>query len=238
MYTSEFLGNCFHPAIQKSEMKRLKFGAVCLVLALSFGIAPIVRGQSAPEAIHVVDQEFAAVGGGSVGSLHIYGYADDCQVQFAGFQYVRHSFGHIGPVRVDYMSEVIPQLRLREPAAYDQYNNPATKAERTIDGWDVVPAGARLFLFPKARLNPYFVGAGGVAYFRSPILSPEGTKLNFSAEFGMGFQYEASERLGIRVGYSAFHLSNGDTGQHNPALDNNFIYGGVAYRFKSLKQKR
>jgi hypothetical protein len=213
-------------------------GLVGLLIALMCVTANKTLGQSPPANTKVVDQELAAIGGGSVGSLHIYGYADDCQVQLFGLQYVRHSFGHIGPVRVDYMGEVIPMIRLREPAAYDQYNNPATKAERTIYGWDVVPAGARLFLFPKARLSPYFVGAGGVSYFASPILSPGGTKLNFSAEFGMGFQYEASERLGIRVGYSAFHLSNGDTGQHNPALDNNLIYGAVAYRFKTWKRRR
>jgi hypothetical protein len=209
-----------------------------LMIALACVSATLALAQSPARPEKVVDQELAAIGGGSIGSLHIYGYADDCHVQLFGLQYVRHSFGRIGPVRVDYMGEVIPMIRLREPAAYDQYNNPATKAERTIYGWDAVPAGARLFLFPNARLNPYFVGAGGVAYFGSPILSPGGTKLNFSAEFGTGFQYEASERVGIRLGFSVFHLSNGNTGQHNPALDNNLIYGGVAYRFKSLKKRK
>ena len=209
-----------------------------LALSLLFMLTPVLRAQVEPEASKTIESEFAVIGGRSVGALHIYGYADECQVGLAGLQYVRHSFGNIGPVRVDYMGEVIPVIALREPAAFDIYNNPATKQQTTIYGADIVPAGARLFLFPRARLNPYFVGAGGLAFFASPILSPGGTKLNFTAEFGTGAQYEVSNRLGLRLGYSVFHLSNGNTGRHNPALDNNFVYAAVVYRMHTLKRKR
>jgi hypothetical protein len=141
-----------------------------------------------------------------------------------GMQYVRNSFGHFGWMRIDYMAEVILLIELMEPAHYDQFANPVGPERTTIDGADVVPAGARLLFAPHSRWKPYLVGAGGVAYFSSPILSPQATRLNFSAEFGGGLQVEVSQHTGLRFGYSAFHLSNGNTGQHNPALDTNLIY--------------
>lgn len=196
----------------------------------------MVHGQAMnmPEKTKTVDTEIAQITGRSVGVLHIYGYADDCQLQVTGIQYVRHSFGHIGPVRVDYMGEVMPLIRLHEPALYDRFNNPIGKRQQTIYGGDIAPAGARLLLFPRARLRPYFTGAGGVAYFSSPILSPQATRLNFSAEFGTGFQYRVNDRMQMRAGYSVFHLSNGNTGSHNPALDTNFIYVAMIFKQKPI----
>lgn len=171
--------------------------------------------------------EVATIGGRTVGALHIFGYAEDCSLQLVGMQYVRNSFGHFGWMRIDYMAEVIPLIQLSEPAHYDKYANPVGTEKTTINGADVVPAGARLLFAPESRWKPYLAGAGGVAYFSSPILSPRATRLNFSAEFGGGLQVEINQRTGLRFGYSTFHLSNGNTGHHNPALDTNLIYVGT-----------
>jgi len=196
----------------------------------------MVHGQALdmPAKTKTVDSEIADITGRSVGALHIYGYADDCQLQVTGLQYVRHSFGHIGPVRVDYMGEVMPLITLHQPARFNHLLQSVGKQQQTIYGGDIAPAGARLLLFPRARLRPYFTGAGGVAFFGSPILSPKATRLNFSAEFGAGFQYRINDRMQMRAGYSVFHLSNGDTGSHNPALDTNFIYVAMVFKQKPI----
>jgi lipid A 3-O-deacylase PagL len=215
-----------------SAIKR--FGRLSIFLHALFSVnlfIPVLHAQEAQEPVaHRTESEFAQITGRSVGALHIYGYADNTQLEFAGIQYVRNSFRRIGPVRLDYMAEVIPVIRLHEPANYNQFAQPIGKQQTTIYGSDYVPTGGRLFLFPSWRVSPFFTGASGVAYFHAPILSPQGTKLNFSAEFGSGLEATLSSHLGLRAGYSVFHLSNGNTGVHNPALDTNFVYASLVYR--------
>jgi Lipid A 3-O-deacylase (PagL) len=212
----------------------MRFGrlsiSICALISVSLFI-PVLHAQDTQEpVVHRTESEFAQITGRSVGALHIYGYADNTQLEFAGIQYVRNSFHRIGPIRVDYMAEVIPVIRLHEPANYNQYAQPIGKQQTTIYGADYVPIGARLFLFPRARVSPFFTGAGGVAYFHSRILSPQATRLNFCAEFGCGLEATLNSRMGLRAGYSVFHLSNGNTGEHNPALDTNFVYAALVYR--------
>jgi Lipid A 3-O-deacylase (PagL) len=201
------------------------------------GAGSIERRPSVPVS-KFSPSEVASIGGRTVGALHIFGYAEDCSLRMVGFQYVRNSFGHFSWIRIDYMAEVIPLIQLTEPALYDQYANPVGTEKTTINGADVVPAGARLLFAPESRWKPYLVGAGGVAYFSSPILSPQATRLNFSAEFGGGVQVEINQRAGLRFGYSTFHLSNGNTGQHNPALDTNLIYIGTVFHLRARGEER
>lgn len=206
-------------------------------LGAAEGAGSIERRPGA-QAKRYTPSEVATIGGRTVGALHIFGYAEDCSLSMFGIQYVRNSFGHRSWIRIDYMAEVIPLIQLTEPAHYDQYANPVGTEKTTIDGADIVPAGARLLFAPESRWKPYLVGAGGVAYFSSPILSPQATRVNFSAEFGGGLQVEINQRAGLRFGYSTFHLSNGNTGHHNPALDTNLIYIGTVFHLHARGEER
>lgn len=140
-------------------------------------------------------------------------------------------------MQVDYLADVIPLIVLHQPTKYDANARPLTKEQATVYGTDIVPAGARLLFRSEARLKPYLMGAGGVSYFSQRLFSPGATRLNFSAEFGTGFQYELNSRVGVRFGYSVFHLSNGDTGHHNPAFDTNLLYAAVTYHLHSRATK-
>ena len=77
-----------------------------------------------------------------------------------------------------------------------------------------------------------YTGRYRVVYFTDRVISPEGERLNFTAEFGAGAQMTLTDRLGLRAGYSLFHVSNGDRGRRNPGLDTNMIYVAAVFELR------
>jgi opacity protein-like surface antigen len=176
-----------------------------------------------------VESEIGTVGGGSIGNLHIFGFASDRRLEMFGAQYVRHSWGGLLTARVDYLTEVLPVVLLREPKVYGANGMPLTAQRKTVYGAGISPIGVRLLWRRNKAWRPYLMGEGGTLYFKDRVLSTQGTHLNFSGETGAGIEFRTSPQTHLRLGYSWFHFSNGDIAARNPGLDSNFIYAVFSF---------
>lgn len=202
-----------------------------LGIALAFfGLCVRAQAQFAPAPSK---SQISFVSGRSVGSIHLFGYADNREISLFGIKYDRHSFGHLLGAHVNYVGEIIPVFMLQEPARYGADSIALTRQKKWVYGTDIAPAGSRILWRPGKSWEPYLLGQGGVMYFTNRVLSTRGTHMQFSAEFGAGLTIKTHSPAQLRIGYSFFHFSNGDIAARNPALDSNFIY--TALTFNSYK---
>lgn len=169
--------------------------------------------------------------GDSVGNFHLFAYAENRRLNYIGIEYDRHSFGRLFGAQFDYVTELMPVILVNEPAAYGPDSRALTTARQEKYGVGYCPMGLRLLWRRPGRLQPYWMGKGGLLYFKDRILSPQGTHLNFSAEFSIGVEKALTSRIGFRAGFSDFHFSNGNIARKNPGIDLMYFNGGVNYRF-------
>ena len=200
-----------------------------LILAIFFLFSGLkARAQTEPTEAAAPKSEINIVSGSSVGSIHLFGYADNREISLFGVRYFR-PMGHFIASRFDYVTEVLPVVLLRGPSKYGADSRTLT-SERTVSyGADITPIGARLLWRSGKLWKPYLLGDGGLLYFKQRALSTRGTHLNFSAEFGAGIQFNLRSQNQLSIGYSLYHFSNGDTGARNPALDSNLIYTAITF---------
>lgn len=197
--------------------------------------APRVLGQTGALPTH---SEIGILGGGSVGSIQLFGYAQNREIDIFGLQYDRHSFGHLLAAQVNYVAEALPAVLLSEPQKYGADSRALTKQRQWVYGAGIEPAGARLLWRPGRSWEPFLLGAGGVLYFQDRVLSASGTHLQFSAEFGAGLEFRVRSRSHLRIGYSFYHFSNGDIAARNPALDSNLIYSVLCFDLFGKQKER
>lgn len=176
-----------------------------------------------------VESEIAVIGGGSIGSLRVYGYANHRQLDIFGVQYARHSWGSLFKARVDYMADLLPVVLLREPKEYAYDSTALTTQRKWVYGAEISPIGVRLLWRRNQRWKPFLMSEGGILYFKDRVLSSGATRLNFSAQFGTGLQYRISRRTQLRFGYSLYHFSDGNIARANPGLDSNLIYTALSF---------
>jgi len=201
-----------------------------LAVALLFFVGtPLARAQ-AESPVTPVKSEIQLEGGLSFGNIHLFGFSDNRRILPVGFEYDRHSFGGLIGSKVDYVAEILPLVLLNEPARYSLNGRALTKDRQWQYGAGLTPIGVRMIWRPAGSLQPYLIGKGGVLYFKNRVLSPEGTHLQFSAEFGGGVEKAITNRIGWRLGYTDFHFSNANIGRHNPGIDLMEVTAGLAIR--------
>ena len=194
----------------------------CALLLLLPNLRALGQEAGRPE------EEIGIVAGHSVGSIHLFGYADNREINVFGVQFA-HPMGHFLNARFDYMTEFIPVFVLSEPKEYGADSRALDSDRRFVHGTGVSPIGARILWRPHSAWKPYLLGRGGILYFNDRVLSTKGTHLQFLAEFGAGVQIKVRPHTQLSFGYSLYHFSNGDIGVRNPALDSNFIYSTLTF---------
>jgi Lipid A 3-O-deacylase (PagL) len=201
----------------------------CIVAALLVLWSPSASSQAEP-GLEPAKNEFQAVGGFSVGNLHLFGYSDNRQIYPFGVEYDHRYFPGLGRLRLEYVAELLPVVLLNEPAVYNVSGHALTTDRKVVYGTGFSPVGWRLMFRKPGQFQPYVIGKGGILYFTDRVLSTEGTRLQWSAEFGAGIQKNVSNRFGYRLAYNDFHFSNGNIGRHNPGIDLMEIQMGLTYR--------
>jgi opacity protein-like surface antigen len=225
----------FHfPRLRRHSIGKKLLHYFILGLAASCLFTPqLTRSQqvaSAPK--RSPESEIAFIGGNSVGNVHYFAFADNRRISAFGVEYDRHSFGRLLGSQFDYVAELLPVVLLNEPAQYDVNSLALTKARQIKYGANFAPVGLRMMWRENRSLKLYAVGKGGFMYFKDRVLSSESTKLNFSVQFGVGVEKTLSPRLGLRLGYSDLHFSNGNIARKNPGIDLMYFNAGLAYHFK------
>lgn len=196
----------------------------------SFSVENLAAQRPAGPEKAPVESEIAVEGGSSIGNIQIFAFAEDRRIQPIGIEYDRHSWGGALGARVDYVAELLPALLLIGPAKYDIFSRPLTTQQTTRYGAGLSPAGVRLLWRRDRSFMPYLYGKGGFLYFEDRALSPLGSHLNFSAQFGGGVDERLSRRFELRMGFGDFHFSNGDIARRNAGIDCLGFNAALAYR--------
>lgn len=225
----------------ESILRTRSWGALLRVTAVAFCAFASARGaaQERGPAVKIPPQsEIAIEGGSSVGNIHVFAYADGRRINPFGLEYDRHSWGGLLGARVDYVSEFLPVVLVNEPAIYGADSRALTAARKTHYGFGFSPIGVRMLWRRNSNFRPYLIGKGGILYFHTHVLSPQSSKLNFSAQFGGGLQAGLTSRMDLRLGYTDFHFSNGDISGRNPGIDFMYLNAGMVFRFGGASKAR
>jgi hypothetical protein len=87
-------------------------------------------------------------------------------------------------------------------------------------GESMLPAGFQWNFRPRHALQPFLVAHGGYIYSTHPIPLSTAGSFNFAFDAGAGFELYQSKGRSIRAGARFHHISNADTSNFNPGIDN------------------
>jgi hypothetical protein len=168
--------------------------------------------------------------GYSVGNYHLFAYDDNRHILPFGVEMNHPVFGRLFRAELDYVSEALPVVLLNEPAKYGPDGRSLTSGRKWQYGAGISPLGFRLIWRRRGFFQPYGIAKGDILYFQNRVLSTQGTHLQFGSEIGLGVQKAVNARLGYRVGFSDFHVSNGNIGRRNPGIDFMYFTGSLTCR--------
>ena len=197
-----------------------------LAFMLLWASATATGQQSQPR----VYSRIVVESGCSVGNIHLFAFAADRRIIPIGVEYDRRFKDWLHPLHIDYVAEVTPMIFLREPAEFAPDSKPLTTSRQTNYGTGLWPAGFRVYGGRQKALLPYFIAKGGFLYFGQRPLSQESAKLNFGSQIGGGVEAALNPRLSLRLGFSDFHFSNGNTAARNPGIDFMYFNAGLSWR--------
>jgi hypothetical protein len=80
------------------------------------------------------------------------------------------------------------------------------------------------------RFVPFVEGGGGVSY-ASDDVPPKSSHFNFTAQVGAGLHYVVGERSTIDFRGIFHHLSNANTADDNPGLNNALFFVGMTFLY-------
>jgi opacity protein-like surface antigen len=95
-----------------------------------------------------------------------------------------------------------------------------TCSRRWVIGEAISPIGFQWNFMPRHKLQPIVSGHGGYMYSTQPIPTSDAGSFNFTFDIGAGFELFQSKRRSIRAEYRYHHISNHDTAEDNPGIDN------------------
>lgn len=87
-------------------------------------------------------------------------------------------------------------------------------------GEAISPIGFQWNFLPRRKLQPFFIAHGGYMFSTKPIPIPTAGSFNFTFDFGPGIELYRSKTRSIRAEYRFHHISDADTSNPNPGIDN------------------
>lgn len=112
---------------------------------------------------------------------------------------------------------------------YFNYNYVNICGRRWTIGEAVSPVGMQWNFLPRRKLQPFFIGHGGYMYSTQPIPTTNAGSFNFTFDLGAGFELYRSKTRSVRAEYRYHHISNHETANDNPGIDNGLFQ--VTYSF-------
>jgi hypothetical protein len=131
--------------------------------------------------------------------------------------------------------ELVPVALLNEPTEYyfDTHHKPTgSRAGATTYAGGATPLGLQVNFLNRHRVQPFVDAHGGLLYFTRQEPVPNSSQFNFTFNFGAGVQVFTGTRSSLLLGYKYHHISNDNSGNANPGVDNNEIYAGYLWRWK------
>lgn len=69
----------------------------------------------------------------------------------------------------------------------------------------------------------------GIMFLNKKFPTDQARRLNYSFDLSLAFQHFLFNKTSVSLGYKFHHLSNAQTGKHNPGIDSNFIFFTLKY---------
>ncbi len=85
------------------------------------------------------------------------------------------------------------------------------------------PVGMQWNFLPRHRLQPFLIAHGGYMYSTQPIPVVYAGSFNFTFDLGAGVELYDSRTRSVRLEYRYHHISNHDTADFNPGIDNGLL---------------
>jgi opacity protein-like surface antigen len=98
-----------------------------------------------------------------------------------------------------------------------------TCPRRTVIEQGFAPAGIRINLAPRHRLQLTFSTNAGYMFSTQEVPVPSAGAFNYTFDFGGGLEYSMSRTRSVRLEYQVQHFSNKQTAYENPGVDSGFI---------------
>ncbi len=108
--------------------------------------------------------------------------------------------------------------------------DPELQRQRSY-GSGLSPEGFQLDFLPAHRVQPFLSHDGGLIYFLKPALSPQGSHLVYTVDFGGGVNIFHFQREAVTLGYRYQHLHDSKFSAPVSGTDANTFYVGVS-RFR------
>jgi hypothetical protein len=177
-----------------------------------------------------VESEITVSGMVPYGDDEIFGAAIRCTVYTVELEYDRHSWGHLGKARLDYVAEMLPVVFLSQPAKADFWGNPLSPNQELAHGLGISPFGFRILWRSNKAIKPFLVGNAGAIAFTQKAFSPNSSYANFNFQGDFGFEIRLTDRVELRVDPLVyFHVSNGYLPASNPGMDQVAAKMGISY---------
>jgi Lipid A 3-O-deacylase (PagL) len=94
---------------------------------------------------------------------------------------------------------------------------------RTVVEQGLSPAGFRMNLMPKQRLQLTFSTLAGYMFASQNVPIPNAGSFNFTFEFGGGLEWYRTHSQSVRLEYQVQHFSDKQTSVANPGVDSGFV---------------
>jgi opacity protein-like surface antigen len=104
-----------------------------------------------------------------------------------------------------------------------QFYEQNTCSRRTVVEQGFAPAGVRINLLPRHRLQLTFSSNAGYMFSTQEVPVPSAGSFNYTFDFGGGLEYYLSRGRSARLEYQVQHFSNKQTADANPGVDSGFI---------------
>lgn len=102
-------------------------------------------------------------------------------------------------------------------------------SRRWTYGAGVAPLGFKANLLRGRRIQPVITGLAGLIFSTRSIPITTASSWNFTSQVGAGVEVYSSASHSIRFEWYYHHISNADTAQQNPGIDNGLLQ--VTYSF-------
>lgn len=112
---------------------------------------------------------------------------------------------------------------------YSGYFTQTCSGREWTIGEAISPVGFQWNFLPRLKAQPFLIGHGGYMYSTKPIPTAIAGSFNFTFDFGAGVELYRSRTQSVRAEYRFHHISNHQTAEENPGIDNGVFQ--VTYSF-------
>ena len=172
--------------------------------------------------------EFGAWWGLSLLTGHLWGSATDIK-----YMPIDVHYSYLMSQHDSWQLRYSPELTALAMIDWATPGNSNPQLERTrAYGSGLSPLGFQLDFLTRHRVQPFLSTDHGFIYFDQRTLSPSGSALMFTLDYGVGINIFRKPRQAVTIGYRYQHLTNFGISQANPATDTNTFYVGIS-RFRT-----